>query len=150
MPTGSQKRIWCGEEPFCCSLFEVHSKTSQKFSSHKSSTCAPRISFSIPLIPNPKTEFHSFLTVYNWAWGAIWRAVSQTPARDTGHDGSMFAGQRGRESDSWQASSCSTLLTWSVLAEEMELQLKIMEPLWNILWMKTPTLSLRQPKTNNT
>ena len=46
------------------------------------------------LIPRQNSS-PSVLTVDNWAWGAILWASSQTPARDTGHDRSMFASQGG-------------------------------------------------------
>ena len=74
------------------SLLQNWSKT---LITQEASTCTLQIWFYILLIPNPEKEFLSFLTVDNWPWGAILWAASQTPARDTGLDGSIFADQRG-------------------------------------------------------
>lgn len=61
-------------------FFEVFSKASQN-PDHVRGPCL-HLNFSYS-IPNPETAFLSFLTVDNWAWGAVLWAVSQTPARDT-------------------------------------------------------------------
>lgn len=93
MPAGSQTcNTWAGEL-FCCSLFEVYSKTGQN--PHHTRDPGLHLHSSNLLIPYPEKEFLSFLAVDNWAWGAILWAMSQTAARDTGHDGSIFARQRG-------------------------------------------------------